>query len=225
MKYKLTKKAWQEAGKKAGWIKTAAIGIEDMPGDDSQKYRQDTNLEDTVATEDSAIKFLLSNDPFDTAAFLGLKPVELINRVQKNKDEVFSSAPLDLKEKINNFNVGNYEDALRIVNALMSESSPEAATEPFLRLLGFAPGTNEIVQRIRTFGPFVIQGPTEMETALKPMPAKEKSRIKDDILDQFSRGEIQEDEVKRLMNEFAKYELQLVKTAQGQRFKWVRKEG
>ena len=48
--------------------------------------------------------------------------------------------------------------------------------------------------------------------------------MKDDILDQFNDGKISIEETKRMLSEFAKYELQLTKTAMGLKFVWVKKQ-
>lgn len=41
MKYKLTKKIWQEAGKKAGWIKEAQYSDSGLPNDNSISPKED----------------------------------------------------------------------------------------------------------------------------------------------------------------------------------------
>jgi len=225
MKYKLTKEVWERIGKQTGWIKEAemgASGLEDGPGP-GQKYDQDIDIKESVKNEDDAVRFVLSMDPLDLASFLGMKGNELAKRVSENKGPVFTDIKSDIVDKVNSFQIKKYEDSLKIVSALVMGADPAQITYSFLQLLGLGPGSGEIVERLHTYAPLVIGGPTDLKDALQGPTPQETDKMRNYVLDQYSAGKLTQEEVSKMMKEFAKYEHRLVKTARGLQFRWVKK--
>jgi len=172
-----------------------------------------------IKTPEQAEAFLISVIqimPERFHLFLGLEKSDIMERIKRSIPDIVVSIKKGMGEAVaQEFittgpgKLKNYDDAMELINrtAVVTLMSGHSMLLP---LLGFTPGSKEVVDRLHENTPYMVK---PMEIPEEAVPA-EKEEYLNSVLDDFNAKKIDESEMKRRLKEYAgNLKITLIRTA------------
>lgn len=192
---------------------------QDELGSEGPKYNPSFDIKKVVKNEDDAAVFiteLILDAPEDLPKFLGFSSEDVLRRIRSGFEKAIKEVATGEGEQARKSLPKDYMHAIELTQKILFTLRPyRSVLKNFIfPLLGFAPGKQEVIERLYEYAPMVIRGEDfskNLEREIMEDSPSEKVKSIDDILDRYNAGKINKEQMEWSMKEFASFRSSLFK--------------